>query len=206
MENIFSGMLHTKFSTELTHSAAYPRPEPFDKPFGKLKALSLPMGSPSGANRRARPGSRRVDCWSFSSYIYRCETEGSRRGAPMGNKILIVDDEKIICSVIAQKGLAGEVIPFEARIIAVPDAFDAMASLRPHQRTRSLEDVLLEMEQHGGRQFDPRILEIFLRRNIYGCFVHSPSSDSLTPAAESHGLWPWMHAPTFGRDVAPHGC
>jgi hypothetical protein len=26
-----------------------------------------------------------------------------------------------------------------------------------------------------------------------------------TPAAESHGLWPWMNAPTFGRDVAPHG-
>jgi len=25
------------------------------------------------------------------------------------------------------------------------------------------------------------------------------------PAAESHGLWPWMHAPTFGRDVAPLG-
>ena len=23
------------------------------------------------------------------------------------------------------------------------------------------------------------------------------------PAAESHGLWPWMNAPTFGRDVAP---
>jgi len=26
-----------------------------------------------------------------------------------------------------------------------------------------------------------------------------------TPAAESHGLWPWMNAPAFGRDVAPPG-
>jgi hypothetical protein len=26
-----------------------------------------------------------------------------------------------------------------------------------------------------------------------------------TSAAESHGLWPWMNAPTFGRDVAPLG-
>jgi len=25
------------------------------------------------------------------------------------------------------------------------------------------------------------------------------------PAAESHGLWPWMNAPTFGRDVTPLG-
>jgi hypothetical protein len=28
---------------------------------------------------------------------------------------------------------------------------------------------------------------------------------TFTPAAESHGLWPWMNARTFGRDVAPHG-
>ncbi len=73
-------------------------------------------------------------------------------------------------------GLAGEAIPLEARIIAVPDAFDAMASLRPHRRTRSLGDILSEMEQHGGRQFDPRILEIFLREEIFGCSIHSPSS------------------------------
>jgi len=27
----------------------------------------------------------------------------------------------------------------------------------------------------------------------------------LTPAAENHGLWPWMNTPTFGGDVAPQG-
>jgi putative two-component system response regulator len=75
-------------------------------------------------------------------------------------------------------GLAGEAIPLEARIIAVPDAFDAMASLRPQRRTRALEDILLEMEQHRGRQFDPRILEIFLREKVYSCLVYSSSSDS----------------------------
>jgi|PlaIllAssembly_1097288.scaffolds.fasta_scaffold49711_4 hypothetical protein len=32
-----------------------------------------------------------------------------------------------------------------------------------------------------------------------------PSLLIFTPAAGSHGLWPWMNAPTFGRDVAPHG-
>jgi putative nucleotidyltransferase with HDIG domain len=59
-------------------------------------------------------------------------------------------------------GLAGEAIPLEARIIAVPDAFDAMASLRPHRKTMVLEGILLEMERHNVRQFDPKILEIFL--------------------------------------------
>ena len=75
-------------------------------------------------------------------------------------------------------GLAGEAIPLEARIIAVPDAFDAMASLRPQRRTRALEDILLEMEQYRGRQFDPRILEIFLRDKVYSCLVNFSSSDS----------------------------
>ena len=64
-------------------------------------------------------------------------------------------------------GLAGETIPLEARIIAVPDAFDAMASLRPHRSAMPLEDILLEMEKYKGKQFDPKILEIFLREKIY---------------------------------------
>jgi putative nucleotidyltransferase with HDIG domain len=64
-------------------------------------------------------------------------------------------------------GLIGEAIPLEARIIGVPDAFDAMTSLRPHREIIPLEDVLMEMEKCKGKQFDPHILEIFLREKIY---------------------------------------
>jgi len=64
-------------------------------------------------------------------------------------------------------GLMGEGIPLEARIIAVPDAFDAMASLRPHRKDMSLEAILSEMERHRGKQFDPKMLEIFLKEKIY---------------------------------------
>ena len=64
-------------------------------------------------------------------------------------------------------GLAGEAIPLEARIIAVPDAFDAMAGLRPHREAMALNDILSEMGKHNQRQFDPKILEIFLREKIY---------------------------------------
>ncbi len=64
-------------------------------------------------------------------------------------------------------GLMGEAIPLGARIIAVSDAFDAMTSLRPHRPLMPLEDVLREMERGKGRQFDPKILEIFLREEIY---------------------------------------
>ncbi len=64
-------------------------------------------------------------------------------------------------------GLVGEAIPLEARIISVPDAFDAMSSLRPHRGAIALKDILSEMEKHKGKQFDPNILEIFLRNEIY---------------------------------------
>jgi putative two-component system response regulator len=64
-------------------------------------------------------------------------------------------------------GLAGDAIPLEARIIAIPDAFDAMTSLRPHRSAMSLEDVLLELDRFKGKQFDPQILEIFLQEKIY---------------------------------------
>jgi len=58
-------------------------------------------------------------------------------------------------------GLLGEAIPLEARIIAVPDAFDAMTSARPHRGMMPLQDVLMELEKCKGTQFDPEVLEIF---------------------------------------------
>jgi putative two-component system response regulator len=64
-------------------------------------------------------------------------------------------------------GLAGEAIPIEARIIFVPDAFDAMTSMRPHKGVMPLQDVLAELEKEKGKQFDPNVLDIFLREKIY---------------------------------------
>lgn len=64
-------------------------------------------------------------------------------------------------------GLTGEAIPIEARIIAVPDAFDAMTSMRPHREAMSLEEVLSEMKRCRGKQFDPQVLDLFFRERIY---------------------------------------
>ena len=64
-------------------------------------------------------------------------------------------------------GLVGEAIPLEARIVAMPDAFDAMINERPHRRALRVDEVIDEMEKGKGKQFDPHILEIFLRERIY---------------------------------------
>ena len=64
-------------------------------------------------------------------------------------------------------GLAGEAIPLEARIISLPDAFDAMTSARPHRGVMPLQNVLSELEKFKGKQFDPKVLDIFIREKIY---------------------------------------
>lgn len=60
--------------------------------------------------------------------------------------------------------LAGEAIPFEARIAAVADAFDAMTSSRPYRpgHRMSLENAVAELRRHRGTQFDPDVLDAFL--------------------------------------------
>jgi len=63
--------------------------------------------------------------------------------------------------------LIGEEIPIEARIIAISDAFDAMTSIRPHRVSMTLEMTLKEMQEGVGKQFDPTIVEIFLKERLY---------------------------------------
>jgi diguanylate cyclase (GGDEF)-like protein len=51
--------------------------------------------------------------------------------------------------------LAGEDIPFGARVIRVADAFEAMTSNRPYREAQSVEFALTELRAHSGTQFDP---------------------------------------------------
>jgi response regulator RpfG family c-di-GMP phosphodiesterase len=58
-------------------------------------------------------------------------------------------------------GLSGTEIDLNARIFAVADAFDAITSDRVYRRGRSYEEALAELEAYSGRQFDPRVVEVF---------------------------------------------
>jgi hypothetical protein len=52
-------------------------------------------------------------------------------------------------------GLAGEDIPFDARILAVADAYDAMTSDRSYRAALSHAEALRRLEEGAGTQFDP---------------------------------------------------
>ena len=60
-------------------------------------------------------------------------------------------------------GLRGSAIPLEARIVRVVDAWDAMVNDRPYRRALALERAMQELRDGAGRQFDPELVELFLR-------------------------------------------
>ncbi len=59
-------------------------------------------------------------------------------------------------------GIAGEVIPEVARIVAIADAFDAMTSTRPYRKGMPLEKALTIIGDELGGQFDTRLGRDFL--------------------------------------------
>jgi HD-GYP domain-containing protein (c-di-GMP phosphodiesterase class II) len=60
-------------------------------------------------------------------------------------------------------GLAGDLIPLEARIIACCDSWNAMRTDRPYRRALSYETAEAELKANAGLQFDPRIVRVVLQ-------------------------------------------
>ena len=60
-------------------------------------------------------------------------------------------------------GIAGANIPVAARIVAIADAFDALTNEGPHRPAMSVRDALTELGRQSGRQFEPRLVDAFLR-------------------------------------------
>lgn len=61
------------------------------------------------------------------------------------------------------RGLMGESIPIFARIVAVCNVFDALVSEQPYRYAWAEKDALSYIEAHAGKQFDPAIVQAFLR-------------------------------------------
>ncbi|MBI3614893.1 MAG: HD-GYP domain-containing protein [Candidatus Omnitrophica bacterium] len=75
------------------------------------------------------------------------------------------------------RGLRGEQIRLEARIIAVADTIDAMTSDRPYRKRVSLETACAELERCSGTQFDPMVVDACLK---------AVSEEKLSTEPEAH--------------------
>jgi putative nucleotidyltransferase with HDIG domain len=61
------------------------------------------------------------------------------------------------------RGLKGDQIPLGARIFAIADTLDAITSDRPYRAAQSIQAAQEEIKRWAGRQFDPKIVGVFLR-------------------------------------------
>jgi diguanylate cyclase (GGDEF)-like protein/putative nucleotidyltransferase with HDIG domain len=59
--------------------------------------------------------------------------------------------------------LSGDAIPLESRILAVADAYEAMTADRPYRPAMSATEAQAELRSAAGSQFDPAVVEAFLR-------------------------------------------
>ena len=66
------------------------------------------------------------------------------------------------------EGLRGSNIPLTARILSVADSFDTLRSVRPYRAAVSREEACNFLRSRAGSQFDPRVVDLFLRNlNIF---------------------------------------
>jgi putative two-component system response regulator len=63
-------------------------------------------------------------------------------------------------------GLKGELIPFSARVVAIADAYDAMATDRPYKKALPLDECERLLRKNAGVMFDPKLVETFVERRL----------------------------------------
>jgi len=66
-------------------------------------------------------------------------------------------------------GLSGNSISLHARILAVADVADALISDRPYRSRWPREKAVSYLQENAGTQFDPKVVEAFLRVEARGC-------------------------------------
>lgn len=62
------------------------------------------------------------------------------------------------------RGLKGDEISLQARIISIADAYDAMTSYRTYGSELSITEAIEEINNHSGSQFDPMVAKVFVEQ------------------------------------------
>jgi putative nucleotidyltransferase with HDIG domain len=73
------------------------------------------------------------------------------------------------------RGLSGDDIPAEARILAVADAYEAMTADRPYRRALPEAEARAELMRGAGAQFDARVVDAFVEVLAADAVVPAPA-------------------------------
>lgn len=82
-------------------------------------------------------------------------------------------------------GLSGENIPLEGRIVAVADVFDALTHERPYKSAWPIDEAMAEIQGQSGKQFDPSVVEAFLRvqSEVEAIQAEQSGQDAIAPVS-----------------------
>jgi len=80
-------------------------------------------------------------------------------------------------------GLSGEDVPFEARILAICDTYDAMTSARPYRPAMPPEKALAEILACAGTQFDAELATAFVHHTRATLESEQPDTDEVAQGA-----------------------
>jgi HD-GYP domain-containing protein (c-di-GMP phosphodiesterase class II) len=87
-------------------------------------------------------------------------------------------------------GLAGEAIPFAARIVAACDAFNAMTTTRSYRKAMFVSDAVTELRRCSGTQFDPEVVSALVTVVGDPGWQLALRDPELTPAARVYSSAP----------------
>ena len=79
--------------------------------------------------------------------------------------------------------LRGEQIPITGRILAIADSFDAVISARSYKAPRDVAEALDILEKEAGRQFDPKLVTVFIEAVRNGIIKLRTEAERVDPAS-----------------------
>jgi len=96
-------------------------------------------------------------------------------------------------------GLTDRQIPMGAKIVSLADSFDAMTTDRPYRRRRSFEDVVRDLRENSGKQFDGKVVAAFARAILKE--VNGQTRERRITKMLAKGYLEGEHVPTLLSDL-----
>jgi len=96
-------------------------------------------------------------------------------------------------------GLTDKQIPMGAKIVSLADSFDAMTTDRPYRRRRSFEDVVRDLRENSGKQFDGKVVAAFARAMLKE--VTGETKERRITKMLGKGYLEGQHVPTLLSDL-----
>jgi len=62
------------------------------------------------------------------------------------------------------RGLKGDTIPLESRLLAIVDAYDVMTNPTSYKTPLSSKEAKAELNKYSGSQFDPFLVKMFIEK------------------------------------------